>query len=142
MESYIYWFVSALVLVGLEMVTGTFYLMVVAIGMSVGGFAAWLDASMTWQLSLCALTVLAGTFILRRWKNTQPVSNINAVNNLDVGQPVKVLKWNENGSARVVYRGAEWDAELAAAETTRDATLYIESVRGSCLVLTHQNLQK
>lgn len=142
MESYIYWFVLALLLLGFEMVTGTFYLMVVAIGMSVGGFTAWLNASMTWQLSLCALTVLAGTFILRRWKNTQPVSNISAVNNLDVGQPVKILKWNENGSARVVYRGAEWHAELASAETARDATLYIESVRGSCLILTHRNLQK
>lgn len=139
MEIYIYWFLCALVLVGLEMATGTFYLLVVAIAMAVGGVVALLGAGMVWQLMLCAVTGIAGTFILRRWKDSIGHETSNA--SLDIGQPVKTIKWNDNGTARVVYRGAEWDAELESPTTPRDVTLYISAVRGSGLVLTHRKQQ-
>lgn len=139
MEIYIYWFLLALILVGLEMATGTFYLLVVAIAMAVGGLAALLGASVVWQLLLGALTGIAGTFILRRWKSTQ-AKEVNSAS-LDIGQPVKVIKWNDNGTARVFYRGAEWDAETESADTPRDTTLYIMAVHGSGLVLTQHKQQ-
>ncbi|MBI4808058.1 MAG: NfeD family protein [Nitrosomonadales bacterium] len=139
MEIYIYWFLLAIILVGLEMVTGTFYLLVVAIAMAVGGVAALLGAGMVWQLVLGAATGIAGTIILRRWKSTQVSETSNA--SLDIGHPVKVLKWNDNGTARVNYRGAEWDAELESADTPHEGTLYIAEVRGSGLVLTHRKQQ-
>lgn len=136
MEIYIYWFLLAIVLVGLEMATGTFYLLMVAIAMAAGGLAALLGAGVTWQLTLSALMVIAGTIILRRWKGTQVKEMASA--SLDIGQAVKVIKWNDNGSARVFYRGAEWDAEPESADTPHDETLYIAAVRGSGLVLTHR----
>lgn len=139
MEIYIYWFLLALVLVGLEMVTGTFYLLVVAIAMAVGGVAALLGMGMVWQLVLSAVTGIAGTIMLRRWKSTQSSDTSNA--SLDIGLPVKVVKWNEDGTARVFYRGAEWDAELESADTPHEGTLYIAEVRGSALVLTHRKQQ-
>jgi len=139
MEIYIYWFLLALILLGLEMVTGTFYLLMVAAAMAVGGFAALLGARVAWQLILCAITVIAGTIFLRRWKSTQAKEVPSA--SLDIGLPVKVIKWNDNGSARVFYRGAEWDAELEAADTPHEATLYIKAVQGSSLVLTHRKQQ-
>jgi membrane protein implicated in regulation of membrane protease activity len=139
MEIYIYWFLLALILLGLEMVTGTFYLLVVAISMAVGGLAALLGMSVAWQLVLCAVMVVAGTIILRRWKSahTSDAPNVS----LDIGQPVRVIKWHDNGSARVFYRGAEWDAEPESADTPHDSTLYIAAVRGSGLVLTHRKQQ-
>jgi len=140
MEIYIYWFLLALVLLGLEMVTGTFYLLVLAIALAVGGLAALLTAGLAWQLLLSAATGIAGTVILRRWKNAQASSEASSAS-LDVGQPVKVLKWNDDGTARVNYRGAEWDAELESADIPRDATLYIAAVRGSSLVLTRRKQQ-
>lgn len=139
MAIYIYWFLLALILLGLEMVTGTFYLLMVSVAMAVGGLAALLGSSVAWQLTLCALAVILGTVILRRWKKTR-VNEVTGAN-LDVGQPVRVLTWNENGSARVFYRGAEWDAEPESADMPRDGTLYIKAVRGSSLVLTHRKLQ-
>lgn len=135
MAIYIYWFLLALVLLGLEMATGTFYLLMLSIAMAAGGLAALLDASIAWQLTLCALAVIAGTVILRRWKTAQAEETTGA--SLDVGQPVQVLTWHENGSARVFYRGAEWDAEPESADMPRDGTLYIKEMRGSGLVLTH-----
>jgi membrane protein implicated in regulation of membrane protease activity len=139
MEIYVYWFLLALILLGLEMVTGTFYLLVVAISMAVGGLAALLGMSVAWQLVLCAVMVVAGTIILRRWKSTHTSDAPNV--SLDIGQPVRVIKWHDNGSARVFYRGAEWDAEPESADTPHDSTLYIAAVRGSGLVLTHRKQQ-
>jgi membrane protein implicated in regulation of membrane protease activity len=139
MEIYIYWFLLALVLLGLEMVTGTFYLLVLAIALAVGGLTALFTTGIVWQLVLSALTGVAGIIILRRWKSAQASEAPSA--SLDVGQPVKVLKWNDDGTARVNYRGAEWDAELESADISRDATLYIAAVRGSSLVLTRRKQQ-
>ncbi|HEU0186446.1 MAG TPA: NfeD family protein [Gallionellaceae bacterium] len=136
MATYVYWFVLALVLVGVEMATGTFYLLVLAIAMAVGGLAALLNASMAWQLTLSALAVSAGAIIVRRWKTTLTSDAASA--DLDAGQPVQVLKWNENGTARVFYRGAEWDADPEQADMPRDGTLCIKAIRGSRLILTHR----
>lgn len=136
MEIYIYWFLLALVLVGLEMATGTFYLLMVAIAMAVGGLVALLGATLRWQLMLSALMVIVGTSVLRRWKSSQVEEVVSA--SLDIGQPVRVIKWNDNGSARVFYRGAEWDAEPESANTPREETLYIAAIHGSGLVLTHR----
>ncbi|MFA6972429.1 MAG: NfeD family protein [Gallionella sp.] len=135
MEIYSYWFLLALLLLGLEMATGTFYLLMLSIAMVVGGLAAMLALSMIWQLSLCALAVILGAIILRRWK--KGLVNEVAGTSLDVGHPVQVLTWHENGSVRVLYRGAEWDAEPESADMPRDGTFYIKAVRGSSLVLTH-----
>lgn len=139
MANYVYWYLLGLVLLGLEMATGTFYLLVVAIGMAAGGTAALFGVSTTWQLVLCALTIVAGTIILRRWKKSQVKDSAAA--NLDVGQPVRVLAWRDDGSARVSYRGTEWDAEPESAGMPRANTLYIKAVRGASLVLTDQKPQ-
>ncbi len=139
MAIYSYWFLLALVLLGLEMATGTFYLLVVSIAMAVAGLAALFSASMAWQLMLCALTVMAGTMILRRWRSAQTSEVAGA--SLDIGQPVEILTWLESGKARVLYRGAEWDAEPASADMPRDGTFYIKELRGSSLVLTHRKPQ-
>lgn len=139
MAPYVYWFLLAVILAGLEMVTGTFYLLVVGIAMAVGGIAALLGADLMWQLLLGTVTGITGTILLRRWKSAQPAAP--ADDNLDLGQPVKVLRWNANGTARVHYRGAEWDAEAEAADTPHDVPLYIAAVRGASLVLTHRRPQ-
>ena len=44
--------------------------------------------------------------------------------------------WNADGTARVAYRGTQWDAELASADTPRAETLYIVGTRGSVLLLS------
>ena len=139
METYIYWFLLALVLVGLEIATGTFYLLVIAIALAVGGTAAALGLTLVWQLVLSAVTGFAGTIMLRRWKSGRSSSTPDV--GLDIGLPVKVIKWNDNGTARVFYRGAEWDAELESTDTPHEGMLYIKAVHGSGLVLTHNKPQ-
>jgi membrane protein implicated in regulation of membrane protease activity len=140
MGIHVYWFLLSLILLGLEMATGTFYLLVVSIAMAAGGTVAYRGGSLSWQLMLCALTVIAGVFILRYWKSGQVTQQTSA--SLDIGQPVQVLKWHDNGSARVLYRGAEWDAEPESSNIPREDKLYIAEIRGSRLVLTNRKSQQ
>ncbi len=140
MGIHVYWFLLALILLGLEMATGTFYLLVVSIAMAAGGTVAYRGGGPVWQLILCALTVTAGVFILRYWKSGKVAQQASA--SLDIGQPVQVLKWHQNGTARVFYRGAEWDAQTESADMSREGQLYIAAMRGSSLVLTNRIPQK
>jgi membrane protein implicated in regulation of membrane protease activity len=135
MAIYVYWFLLALVLLGLEMATGTFYLLMVSVAMAVGGTVALLGFEVPAQLALAALAGAAGIFVLRRWKSSH--TGDNSSQNLDIGQAVKILTWHEDGTARVTYRGAEWDAELDAPKAGHEGTFYIKSIRGSVLIITH-----
>jgi membrane protein implicated in regulation of membrane protease activity len=136
MAIYVYWFLLALVLLGLEMATGTFYLLVISVASGVAGLAALIELGISVQLSLGALTCAAGIVILRRRKIG--VSADISSQSLDEGHTVKVLTWREDGTARVFYRGAEWDAELAEGVSGHEGVFYIKAMHGSILVLTHQ----
>jgi membrane protein implicated in regulation of membrane protease activity len=136
MAPYIYWFLLALILVGLEMVSGTFYLLMLAIAMAVGGLAALFYVALPWQFALSAVAVIIGTILLRRWKGSHAQGAVD--NNLDAGQAVKVLSWHDDGTARVFFRGAEWSAEVEDATVSHDAPLYIKSMRGSTIILTER----
>src|SRR5438105_15637882 len=130
----LFWWIGAVVLVGAEMVTGTFYLLAVAVAFASGGLMAWLEFPLTLQLMVAAVVSAIAVVGLRRWKARRGSSRLPA--NLDVGRPVQVTTWQDDGKARVFYRGAQWDAELQNAEVARDQTLYIADVRGSVLILS------
>ena len=140
MAPYVYWFLLALVLLALEMATGTFYMLVLGIALGVGGFAALLGLSLPLQLSLSAAVGIAGTVILRRTKFGR--SDAVPAQGLDIGLPVQVVAWRDDGTVRVHYRGAEWDAEPESADTPHEQTLYIKAMRGSILILTHRKPQQ
>ena len=134
MAHYIYWFTLALVLLGLEMATGTFYMLVLSVAVALGGVAALAGLEFTMQMALVGVAAVVGTFILRRIKGGRPAGAES--NNLEIGQSVKVIRWNDDGTARVHYRGADWDAAPESADTPRDTTLYIKATLGSKLILS------
>lgn len=140
MAPYVYWFLLALVLLALEMATGTFYMLVLGIALGVGGIAALFGFGLPLQLMLSAAVGIAGTVILRRAKFGRP--EVALSQGLDIGLPVQVVLWRDDGTARVHYRGAEWDAEPESADTPRGQTLYIKAMRGSILILTHHKPQQ
>lgn len=137
MQAYIWWFLLALGLLGLEIITGTFYILVFSVAFGVGGLMAYGQYSFTAQLVVAAIFGIIGTALLRWWKATQERQHPQDHQNLDIGQSVTVEAWNSNGSARVIYRGTQWDAELASPDTPRDRPLYIKDRHGSILILTH-----
>lgn len=141
MAPYIYWFVLAFALLALEMATGTFYMLMLAVAVAIGGVAALLGIGLPMQITLTALAGIIGTVTLRRMKSTRPTDTDVSSQSLDIGQPVQIVAWHEDGTARVHYRGAEWDAELESDDMPRDGALYIKEIQGSKLILTHRKTQ-
>lgn len=135
MAVYVYWFLLAVLLIGLEMATGTFYLLMLGVAMAVGGLAALLGAPAAAQFGLSAVAAVVGIVLLRRWK-AGVATPAPSDTSLDIGQPVKVVSRHGHHQLRVLYRGAEWDAELDEAAIAHDAALYIKALRGSTLILT------
>lgn len=134
MEAYVYWFVLGLILLGLELATGTFYMLVMALAASAGGLAAYFGLPQALHFVAAAAVGFIGTLVLRKSRASMLETPEPG---LDAGHSVKVVAWREDGTARVFYRGAEWDAELESPDTPRDGALYIREVRGSLLILTH-----
>ena len=129
---------AALALIG-ELATGTFYLLLVALGLAAGGIAAWLNAGLEWELVACGVVLLLGLLVLRKTrvlKKREVNSARNADVNLDIGQTVMVEAWSDNRAARVWYRGAHWQAELAKGCAPQAGEHIITELRGSILVLT------
>lgn len=136
MTLYVYWFLMALILIGLEMATGTFYLLIVAVAMAIGGTFALLGIAFSAQLVLAGIAGIAGIVLLRRWKS-EHLSDATS-QSLDTGQPVEVLIRREDGTARVFYRGTEWDAEFENNNGGHEGVFYIKDTRGSVLILTNR----
>ena len=136
MQPYVWWFLLALGVLGLEMLTGTFYMLVFSIALSTAGLIALWHFDFTTQLVVAAIFGVAGTLLLRAWKTAHHRQEIPDNQNLDIGQRVSVETWRENGSVRVVYRGTQWDAELESPDTPRNVPLYIKDRQGSVLILS------
>ncbi len=133
MAAYWIWWVLAAVLVGAELMTGTFYLLAVGMAFAAGGASAWFDASFPVQALVGAAVGIAGTIAAHRWRRKFAIPPPQA--SLDMGQPVQVISWKDDGSARVNYRGTQWNAELAAPGAARAETMYVVGTRGSTLIL-------
>lgn len=128
-----YWWIAAAVLIGAELVTGTFYLLAVGIAMAIGGVAAMAGASGPIQLTVAAVAGVALTVAAHRWRLARALPPPQPA--LDIGQAVRVQGWNDDGTARVSYRGSQWTAELATPDTPRAETMFIVATRGSTLVV-------
>jgi membrane protein implicated in regulation of membrane protease activity len=127
------WWILAAVLIGAELLTGTFYLLAVGVAFVLGGVAAWLGGPLPVQLLIGGVFAVAGTIAAHQWRRLHAMPTQQA--GLDVGQEVDVVAWHDNGTARVKYRGTQWDAEIASPGAARAQTMYIVATRGSTLVI-------
>jgi len=128
------WWMLAAVLIGAELVTGTFYLLAAGIAFAFGGAAAFAGASPPLELLTAGILAVVGTVIAHHRRRRQ--GEATALPGLDIGQSVRVDAWHPDGTARVEYRGTQWDGVLASDETPRRHTMYIVATRGSTLVLS------
>lgn len=137
MEAYWIWWLVAVVLVIAEISSGTFYLIAVAAGLAVAGIVAYLGVAWSGQAAVAAVLCSASVAGIYRWKkqHTHPHEQVNFAN--DIGQTVRVVSWSDERHARVSYRGAEWDAELAVKAATDAAkqTWRIKEIAGSRLII-------
>jgi membrane protein implicated in regulation of membrane protease activity len=133
MQAFMWWWIMAAVLVGVELTSGTFYLLVYGFAAAAAGVAAWLGVGLVMQLLTAGVIAVLGTLALRHWKRSteHPESNVQ---DMDIGQPVRVESW-QDGRGQVKYRGALWDAEAESTDVDSTRPLLIRAVKGNTLVL-------
>ena len=91
-ESTIWWLLAGAA-VGIELVTGTFYLLMLAIGLAAAALAAHLGLPLTGQLVAAAVlgggAVVLWHYLRGEQPNKQPAQS-NADVHIDIGEPVFV----------------------------------------------------
>ncbi|MCY7317812.1 MAG: NfeD family protein [Ramlibacter sp.] len=131
------WWLLTGAAVAVELLTGTFYLLMLAIGLAAAAVAAHLGLSQTSQFITAAVigggAVLA-CYLVRDKTRAGPVSANRDVN-LDVGETVQVAAWNPDGTAHVKYRGADWTVALAPGSLDAPGLYRVREVVGSRLVV-------
>lgn len=132
------WWVVTGLLVAAELATGTFYLLMLALGAAAGALAAYAGATVALQTTIAALLGGVATAAWHWRQSRRPASAPAAANrdvNLDIGERVTVREWQPDGSARVQYRGAAWTAQYAGPEAPLPGDHFIVAIEGNRLVL-------
>ena len=134
-ESTVWWLMAA-ALVALELFTGTFYLLMLALGSAAAALAAHAGAGGSAQFVAAALVGGGATALwhLRRARapRSAPAAS-NADVSLDIGQTVQVTAWQPDGQARVPYRGAAWTVRHVGHGAPQAGTHRIVAVHGNVL---------
>jgi membrane protein implicated in regulation of membrane protease activity len=133
------WWIAAGALVVAELLTGSFYMLMLALGLAAGAVAAHLGLGGALQTVVAAL-VGGGAAVIWHLKRPHATTTRHAGSsrdvNLDIGETVYVDAWQADGSTSVKHRGAPWSAVLAPGSAPGSTGAHrIVEVRGSQLVI-------
>jgi membrane protein implicated in regulation of membrane protease activity len=132
-ETYWMWVIAGIGLIVAELMSGTFYLLVLGIAALVAGGVAWFGGSFLVQVVVAGGIAVAGVFWIRSRRHALATPDMAP---LDVGQPVTLQSWvsQPDRVARVMYRDALWDAVVdGEARGEAGEVFYITRVEGNTL---------
>jgi membrane protein implicated in regulation of membrane protease activity len=132
------WLIAGIVLIVAELVSGTFYLLVLGIAALLAAAVAYGGGGFLLQVIVAGVIAVAGVFWIRGRRRALATP---AMPGLDVGQPVTLDSWvnRDDRLARVKYRDALWDAIVEGefrGETGE--VFYIRAVAGNTLRVAKQ----
>ncbi len=133
------WAILGLTLVIVELLTGTFFLLMLGIAAFGAALAAWLGQPFGVQAVVAAAIAGAGCYGVHVYRVKNAKSQMAP---LDAGQPASFEAWLDQGAgrARVRYRGASWDAVVEGGQDGNDPApgtmLYVVSTNGNTLKVT------
>lgn len=134
MDHAVVWAVVGLVLVIVELLTGTFYLLVLGIAAFGAALAAWLGLQFSAQSIIAALIGAIGCYGVHLYRAKNRAEQMAPI---DAGMPASFESWLDAGArlARVRYRGASWDARVEGFEGGIEpgATVYVLAADGNTL---------
>jgi membrane protein implicated in regulation of membrane protease activity len=132
------WWLLAGGLVAVELMVGSFYLLMLALGLAAAALAAHAGMDTAGQYTVAAVVgsaaVVALYLVKRRRPEDPSVRSLRSVN-LDVGETIQVDAWNADGTASVKYRGAQWTAVLAPNQSAHSGLHRVSELQGNRLVL-------
>jgi membrane protein implicated in regulation of membrane protease activity len=136
-ESTIWWLLTGGA-VAVELLTGTFYLLMLAIGLAAAAVSAHLGMGPTIQMVVAAF-VGGGAVVVWHLRQGRSGSELSAQANpnvnLDIGEVLQVGAWNADGTADVQYRGARWTAIHRAGVTPSPGAHRVSEIIGNRLLV-------
>lgn len=133
MDAYLFWVITGIALIIVEMLTGTFYLLVLGIAALCAAAAAWFGHSFWVQALTTAAVAVIGVILIKRFRAGTGKPQPDQA--LDVGQTVMLDSWisEPDGLARVKYRNAQWEAQVVGERIAGGTVFYIHAVDGNTL---------
>jgi membrane protein implicated in regulation of membrane protease activity len=135
------WWILAGIAVGIELVTGTFYLLMLAIGLAAAAVSAHMGVSFTSQIVVAAVASAGTVLGWHRYRKAQPSAlpaNANRDVNLDIGETIQIEAWNPDGTSTARYRGANWAVSSVSGGPLAAGPHQVVEVIGSRLVVRKQ----
>ena len=133
MDAYLVWLLVGLALVIVELLTGTFYLLVLGVAAFGAGAVAWFGGAFAVQAIAAAVVAMLGAYLVHAYRARNAAQQMVSI---DAGQPANFEGWVDQpaGLARVRYRGASWDARLESdASLQPGALVYVLGTEGNTL---------
>jgi membrane protein implicated in regulation of membrane protease activity len=130
------WAILGLTLVIVELLSGTFYLLMLGIAAFGAALAAWLGQPFGVQAVVAAVVAAAGCYGVHAYHAKNSKGQMAPI---DAGQPASFENWVDQGTrrARVRYRGASWDALVDGEDAVETgAMLYVVTANGNTLKVT------
>jgi membrane protein implicated in regulation of membrane protease activity len=133
MQAHILWLLAGFALVIAELVSGTFYLLVLGVAAFAAAGSAWAGGGFAPQAIVAAAVAFAGAYVVHAYRARNRARQMAPI---DAGQPASFEGWVDQaaGLARVRYRGASWDARLESGDAPQPgALLYVLATEGNTL---------
>ena len=132
------WWILTGSLIIVELLTGTFYLLMLAIGAAAGALAGHMGLGLSAQMTVAAAVAATLVPVWHIYRRRQPLPDPQEVlrsMHMDVGAVVQIDEWQPDGSASVKYRGAQWNAVLRPGQAAIAGLYRIAEMEGSSLVV-------
>ena len=139
MDEDVAWAILGLGLIVVELLTGTFYLLMLGAAAFGAAIAAWMGQGFGVQAVVAAVIAAGGCLGVHLYHAKNAKGQMTP---LDAGQPASFEAWldQEAGRARVRYRGATWEAMVeehaGSAAPAAGATVYVVATHGNTLKVT------
>ena len=132
------WWILTGGLVIAELFTGTFYLLMLAIGAAAGALAGHMGFGVSVQMTIAAIvaaTLIPAWHVYRRRQPLPDPQDVLRSMHMDIGGVVQIDAWQADGSASVKYRGAQWNAVLRPGQPASAGLYKITEIVGNSLMV-------
>ncbi|MBV8032913.1 MAG: NfeD family protein [Betaproteobacteria bacterium] len=133
MDASLGWAILGLALVIAELLTGTFYLLMLGVAGFGAAAAAWMDLGFEAQIIVFAIVAAAGCYGVHAYRAKDAGRRMPSI---DAGKPATFETWIDEAArlARVRYRGAPWEARIEGTEAPQPGALvYVVDTDGNTL---------
>jgi membrane protein implicated in regulation of membrane protease activity len=133
------WFIAAALILIMELFIGTIYLMVVSAALFGAGFAAYLFDDLSISIIVAAVLSAVGIWWVKGWikRHRHSPAHEAALNDLDIGQTVHIVRHLHSDIYEVMYRGTQWQAQAANQTSMLSPQTAVITGKSGNLLLIH-----